>query len=219
MSAPACETDLSARPGWPARVVRFLPVTGAEDAALLTDLEIERRDRLHRADDRAAFVAARVLVRECAAELLGVGVREVVVVQRCTDCGGPHGRPTVAGFPEAHVSLSHSRGVVAAAAAWSPCGIDVEPRCSISPIARVLTAPEQAWLADQPDLSASFLRLWVRKEALVKAGFGTLDDPRSLDTLAPPVPVTDWAGAYAVGAFTVGFATRTASVGNKGVGR
>ncbi|MDF1487218.1 4'-phosphopantetheinyl transferase family protein [Tessaracoccus caeni] len=201
MSAPASELGHSVRPGWPAPVARFARVTGEEDAALLTDLERERRDRLHRADDRAAFVAAHVLVRECAAELLGVGVREVTIVQRCADCGGPHGRPTVAGFPEVHVSLSHSRGVVAAAAAWSPCGIDVEPLRPISPIARVLSASERSWLAHQPDPSAAFLRLWVRKEALVKAGFGTLDDPRSVDAIAPPVPVVDWVDHRAVGAF------------------
>jgi enterobactin synthetase component F len=172
-----------------------------EDAGLLTAAERERRDRLHRADDRAAFVAAHVLVRECAARLLGVEVGEVEIAQRCAGCGGPHGRPTVAGVPDVHVSLSHSRGVVAAAAAWSPCGIDVEPLRPIAPIAAVLTEAERAWIADQTDPSAAFLRLWVRKEALVKAGFGSLNDPLSLDALTPPVPVTDWTDGRAVGAF------------------
>ena len=122
-----------------------------EDAGLLTAAERERRDRLHRADDRAAFVAAHVLVRECAARLLG---------------------------------------------------IDVEPLRPIAPIAAVLTEAERAWIADQTDPSAAFLRLWVRKEALVKAGFGSLNDPLSLDALTPPVPVTDWTDGRAVGAFT-----------------
>lgn len=54
---------------------------------------------------------------------------------------------------------------------------------------------------DQTDPSAAFLRLWVRKEALVKAGFGSLNDPLSLDALTPPVPVTDWTDGRAVGAF------------------
>ncbi|HMS36396.1 MAG TPA: 4'-phosphopantetheinyl transferase superfamily protein [Arachnia sp.] len=212
MSILARGMDLSARPGSPAWVTRFAPVTGSEDAAVLTVAERERRDRLHRADDRAAFVAAHVLVRECAARLLGVEVGEVEIVQRCAGCGGPHGRPTVAGVPDVHVSLSHSRGIVAASAAGPACGVDVEPLRPIAPIDAALTDAERMWLAaqagtersrdpDQPGLSGAFLRLWVRKEALVKAGFGTLNDPRSLDAVNPPVPVTDWTDGRAVGAF------------------
>lgn len=210
MSALARDAELSTRPGRPGWVTRFAPVTGREDARLLTTVERDRRDQLHRADDRAAFVAAHVLVRECAARLLGVGAAEIEIAQRCADCGGPHGRPSVVGVPEVHVSLSHAREVVAAAASWSPCGIDVEPLRPIAPIAAALTEREQAWLADEPDsegagrseldLSRAFLHLWVRKEALVKAGFGTLNDPRSLDALAPPVPVRNWTDGRAVGA-------------------
>lgn len=65
-----------------------------------------------------------------------------------------------------------------------------------------LTAGESRWLADQPDASDAFLRLWVRKEALVKPGLGRLGELHRLDALRPPpaATVVDWSGTGAVGA-------------------
>ena len=62
----------------------------------------------------------------CAGRLLDVPPGDVSIVQRCATCGGPHGRPEVAGHPGVGASLAHSRGVVAAAAGMVPVGIDVE---------------------------------------------------------------------------------------------
>ncbi|MFT3875160.1 MAG: 4'-phosphopantetheinyl transferase superfamily protein [Propioniciclava sp.] len=184
-------------------VVRFETVTGDEDAGLLTAAERQRRDLLRFAADREAFVAAHVLVRRCAGALLGCDPAEIEIVQRCAECGGPHGRPSVLGSPGVYVSLSHTRGWVAACAAFVPCGIDVEVIRPVAPIASVLTGYERAWMAAQPDAQATFLRLWVRKEALVKAGFGTLDHLAGLDALRPPGQVSDWSGGDAVGACAV----------------
>ncbi len=179
-------------------VVRFATVVGGYDDALLTRAELSRRDRLQRANDRDAYTAAHILVRECAAELCGVPTDAIVIEQRCPECGEPgHGRPYVADRPDVHVSLSHSRRHAAAIAGWQPCGIDVEDTArKVAPIPRALSPDERGWLATQPDPGAAFLRLWVRKEAVVKAGTGTL----ATDVLNAP-NVMDWSAPAAVGAY------------------
>lgn len=187
------------------RVVRFAAVTGTADLGLLTPSELERRSRLRDPRDRDAFAAAHVLVRECAGELLGAAPDQVRIEQHCQDCARPHGRPSVAGQPDIHVSLSHTRSRVAAAAAWSPCGVDVELVRPVEPIRSALTPPEQTWLVRQSDVATAFLRLWVRKEALVKAGLAPLGELHRLDALQLPadVSVTDWSGGDAVGAVAI----------------
>ncbi|MFT4286062.1 4'-phosphopantetheinyl transferase family protein [Nocardioides sp.] len=191
-------------------VLRFAAVSAGEyDAGWLTEVERARHDRLRLPADRAAYLAAHVLVRAAAAELLGADPAELVLEQRCPDCERTdHGRPAIAGTG-LHVSLSHTRGWVAAAAAERPVGIDVERIRPVSPgvVARMLTESEQEWLWRQPDADRAFTRLWVRKEALVKAGAGRLADAGRLDVLAggePAVRIADrelveWTDGDAVG--------------------
>lgn len=188
-------------------VVRFAAV-GEVDDGLLTDAERARRDRLVLPADRAAYAAAHVLVRECAAELLGVRAAEVVLAQRCPTCGGEdHGRPCVAGHG-IHVSLSHTQGRVAAVAATARCGIDVEPVHAGPPPRGTLTDREAAWVAAQSDPGLPFTRLWVRKEALVKVGVVALEDAARFGVLGPDGPadevagvrLTEWYDGAAVGA-------------------
>ena len=70
------------------------------------------------AADRDAYTAAHLLVRACAGALLGVPASSVGLEQQCPRCGGVgHGRPSIAGEPGVFVSLSHTRGYVAAVAA------------------------------------------------------------------------------------------------------
>nr|WP_275940895.1 4'-phosphopantetheinyl transferase superfamily protein [Nocardioides zeae] len=79
--------------------------------------------------------------------------------------------------------MSHARGWVAAAAATRPCGIDVETVRPVAPLHGVLTADEAAELAELPAAarSSAFLRLWTRKEAVVKTGAAGLEDLARLD--------------------------------------
>lgn len=157
--------------------------------ALLAPYERARADRLRRPADRDDHVAAHVLVRRVAAALLtdagrGVEAGDLVLEQRCPGCGGhDHGRPAITGADGVHVSLSHARGWVAAAAAGRPCGIDVEPVAPGAPLEGVLAPGEvTALTALGPEVrNAAFLRLWTRKEAVVKAGAASLDDLARLD--------------------------------------
>ncbi len=104
---------------------------------------------------------ARGLLLELAGALLG----------RTAELGyEPNGRPYVDGLA---VSISHSRSLVAvAAAADGPVGVDVEdvyPR-EVRGLARRWFDPsELEWMAQQPDELVAFLTLWTAKEAVGKA--------------------------------------------------
>ncbi|WP_166389765.1 4'-phosphopantetheinyl transferase superfamily protein [Nocardioides ochotonae] len=206
-------------------VVAFVRVADVDVAGpeLLGPAELERLARLRRPEDRAAYRAAHVLVRRCAAQLLGADVAELVLRQECPGCGGTdHGRPALAGRPGVGLALSHSGAHVAAAAVHGRCGVDVEDLPGERVPDRVLAPAERDWLAHgagRADPGAG-LRLWVRKEALVKAGAATLGDAAALDLVgaadardglrarAHGFDLGEWRTADAVGAWAVPSGTR-----------
>ncbi|MFT3971410.1 MAG: 4'-phosphopantetheinyl transferase superfamily protein [Micropruina sp.] len=169
-------------------VARFAPVEEVlADVRLrgveLNGVENARWQRLRFEVDRDAHRAAHLLVRACAGELLDLAPERLRLQQHCPRCGSTdHGRPSIAGEPEVRVSLSHTRGFVAAVAATAACGIDVEHVAGSIPRTAV-TPGERAWLDTTADPLQGFTRLWVRKEALVKAGVA--DEPGALDVLGP----------------------------------
>jgi 4'-phosphopantetheinyl transferase len=221
--------------GWRV-VVRHEPVPGPahpDRHASLTPLERRRRDRLVRPADREAYAAAHGLVRECAAELLGLAPGAVVLAQTCPTCGGTgHGAPRLVGHAEVAVSLSHTDGYVAAIAATrlgqatgrstgrrpgrgdsagrAPrVGIDVERVRDVP--ADAFSARERRWVAAASDAPAAGTTLWVRKEALVKSGLLDLDGLADCDVLGDdgPAPavrghaVHGWSADGVVGAWAV----------------
>lgn len=171
--------------------------TAAAGARLLSPAERERMARLRRSGDREDFLAAHLLIRECAGRLLGVDPVDVSIVQRCATCGGPHGRPEVVGHPGVGASLAHSRGVVAAAAGRVPLGIDVEAYppagepaagdLAANDLAAVLTTAEVAAIESAPDSARAVLLAWARKEACLKAGLVDLDGLERYDLSALPL--------------------------------
>ena len=171
-----------------------------EPSALLTDLERQRAARFAFPADADTFIAAHLLVRVCAALALGADPAELTLVQTCPTCDLPtHGRPSIKEAPELAVSLSHSRGHVAACAGTGPIGIDIESAtrgAQLTPIDKVLTPGEATLVnaAAQPGLA--FLDFWVRKEALIKAGLATLDSLETVDLSADP---TRWGGLHLAG--------------------
>ncbi|GHE12506.1 4'-phosphopantetheinyl transferase family protein [Streptomyces alanosinicus] len=163
------------------------------DAVTLAPYERDRAARLPAGERRADYLAAHVLVRLCAARLLDVDPAALVLGQRCAECGGEdHGRPFLRDRPDVGVSLSHARGAVAGAAGMGPVGVDVEDAADavFSPrvAARALAPAELAAVHADPDPARSFLRLWVRKEALVKVGVTTLGELRGTDLAASGAP-------------------------------
>ncbi|MGW2251955.1 4'-phosphopantetheinyl transferase family protein [Kitasatospora sp. NPDC001660] len=161
---------------------------------LLTDLERQRAARFRTESGRADFTAGHLLVRLCAAQLLGVPATGLTLAQECPDCGrADHGKPFLPDHPDVHVSLSHTRGVVAAAAGFEPVGVDVELAArgrSLSEVAQRVLAPAELALvraAAEPD--RAFLRLWVRKESLIKIGRTSMDTLSAVDLSALPLAV------------------------------
>lgn len=186
-------------------VARFTPVGDVRVDAALTATEFARRERLVRTEDHAAYTAAHLLVRACAGELLGVAPTTLSLEQHCPSCGGvDHGRPSLAGHEDVYVSLSHTRGYVAAIASHAPCGIDVELRAATIP-SRALTGRESGWVQAQPDPPDAFTRLWVRKEALIKLGAPGPGRPGEIDVLTAPqgVRLTAWSSQGAHGCAAV----------------
>lgn len=157
----------------------------------LTADELRRSAALRSDADRDDHMAAHVLVR-AAVRVLLPGRAPMTVEQWCTGCGGRgHGRPSVAEEPDLHVSLAHCRGAVTAAAGWSPVGVDVEPvaarRTPDEALLKATLSPRERRVVERhADPVAAFLRLWVRKEALIKVGALTLDRLTDADLSALP---------------------------------
>ncbi|WP_380284944.1 4'-phosphopantetheinyl transferase family protein [Kitasatospora purpeofusca] len=159
---------------------------------LLTAVEKERAARFRHESGRVDFIAAHVLVRLCAADLLDVPATAVTLAQHCPDCGkGDHGKPGLPDHPGIEVSLSHTKGVVAAAAGHRPIGVDVEltdrggSLLDVAP--RVLAEAELRQVREHADPARAFLRLWVRKESLIKIGRTTLDGLAAVDLSGLPL--------------------------------
>ncbi|QHC65959.1 4-phosphopantetheinyl transferase [Rathayibacter sp. VKM Ac-2759] len=96
---------------------------------LLTLAERLRYEATGRRETRDSFLLGRVLVRELAAETLGIDPLEITVDARCERCSGPHGRPVLGGEHPAlermRISIAHCDGaVVAALATGRDLGID-----------------------------------------------------------------------------------------------
>ncbi|MFI7704730.1 4'-phosphopantetheinyl transferase family protein [Nonomuraea sp. NPDC049480] len=147
----------------------------------LTEVERERAARFRFEHDRAAFVAAHLLVRLCAAAALDADPGGLTLLQRCHLHGPGHGKPYVEQSPGLGVSLSHTRGYVCAAAGPGKVGVDAEhvPRGPLDELLadRVLTPRERALVTGNDEL----IRHWTRKEALVKRGELSLDRLGSVD--------------------------------------
>ena len=164
----------------------------ADVIALLSVAERQRAAHFRRPTDRDDFVAAHVAVRLCVAELTGEPARGIGIGQRCEQCGGAHGRPSVASSPDITVSWSHSGGWVAAAATdRGPVGIDLQietqPSRRREVVWSALSATEASAVRSAADPHREFLRHWVVKESLVKAGVCALDALAHAEALRPHV--------------------------------
>lgn len=202
MDAPPAATSLRLPgPGEVIVAVRPRAVSG-EGAAVLSPSERAWADTLGHAGVRARFVGGRVLLRSTLARLCAVPPATLPIEAR-------EGLAPVLGDPWAGlwVSISHGDTTDAVAIAGAPVGVDVEETCppdheAVAEV--VMTEPELAAFRALPASGrpAAFLRLWTRKEAVLKAaGVGFSVDPRSLTVgigpLGPPVPLGDLGFALA----------------------
>ncbi|WP_097968490.1 4'-phosphopantetheinyl transferase superfamily protein [Streptomyces sp. or20] len=145
------------------------------DERLLAPWERRRLAGIRVPARRDDVVAARLLLRLCASRVTGLPPDAVEPAQRCPGCGRDgHGRPYLPGLSELGVSYSHADGLAAAAVGPGPVGIDVEPLTRrpgpLAVLRRMLPEDEVDAARAGPDPGPALLRLWVRREALFKAG-------------------------------------------------
>ncbi|MEV7653821.1 4'-phosphopantetheinyl transferase superfamily protein [Streptomyces anulatus] len=145
------------------------------DERLLAPWERRRLAGIRVPGRRDDVVAARLLLRLCASRVTGLPPDAVEPAQRCPGCGRDgHGRPYLPDHPGLGVSYSHADGLAAAAVGPGPVGIDVEPLTRrpgpLAVLRRILPEDEVDAARAWPDPGPALLRLWVRREALFKAG-------------------------------------------------
>jgi 4'-phosphopantetheinyl transferase len=155
-------------------------------AALLDEEERQRLARLRREEARRRFVAAHGTARVIVGRQLDVPPA-VLRWRR-----GRHGKPELA-EPRTglQVNLSHSGDLVAVAVTDDrPIGVDIQELVARLDPARLadrfFPEPEAQYVAAGPDPVDRFTRLWVRKEACLKAAGGRL-----VEGLAVPVLSVD----------------------------
>lgn len=159
----------------------------------LNDAERDRADRLVNPEIGDRFRCARGLLRHLLGRRLGLDPRKLVFAVE------PGGRPYLecaSGKTSPVFSLSHSHDCIAIAIADSgPIGIDVEKirsGTSMDAIIQRFFKPveREAWetlLA--ADCEPAFLRLWTRKEAILKAlGLGLTGLDKLTVSLEDKVP-------------------------------
>ncbi len=127
---------------------------------------------------RGSRADGHALLRALVADLADVDDASVSIVQRCPDCGGPHGRPVVMEPPRARdiaVSLAHAGELhVAVARRGGRIGVDAEPH-------EALPGRVEALRALLPASGADALRRWTQIEAVLKAdGRGLRVDPAAV---------------------------------------
>jgi len=150
---------------------------------LLSDVETQRAERMHRADDRTRQRLGAVLLRLAAGSVLGEPPERVRVERTCPRCSAPHGRPVLPGTG-LHASITHSGDVVGLAlTAVAPVGLDVERIADVDldGLARMVLHPDES----APDGDA-FFTYWTRKEAVVKATGDGLAVPLTGVRVTPP---------------------------------
>lgn len=144
------------------------------DVSLLDAEERRRAAALRRPADQELYAAAHSALRRRLGAYLRVAPATVELVRLpCPLCGGPHGRPAVAGGAGPHFSLSHTDGLALLAFADRPVGADVERLPSArtaTDVATSLHPQEQAELSELPaaERPLAFARCWTRKEACLK---------------------------------------------------
>lgn len=145
--------------------------------------ELDRLRSLRRPADRDDALAAHLLVRSIALPPADDDERwrRIPLSYLCPGCGSrSHGAPTLR-MPDGEVraSISHARGVVAAAVGGVP-GVDVESAAQLAGTDPALWLCRQELTRAAGDAGYA-ARAWTMKEALVKVGLLRLDDVTTFD--------------------------------------
>ncbi len=132
--------------------------------------------KINHIQGRREKVAAYVLLVEM--------MREGNLLQELPMVGyAENGKPFLQNYPDLHFNMSHCKKAVAVALHNAEVGIDVECRRAVSQalMERVCSVGEQEIIRMAADPELEFIRLWTRKEALLKCmGVGIREDLREI---------------------------------------
>lgn len=168
---------------------------------VVPEAEQRRAGRYRQRVDRQRSLVGAWLLRAAVAVQTGERPRDVLVDRTCTDCGQQHGRPRLPTGSGIEVSVSHAGERVAVAVTrLGEVGVDVEFTPLTAHFDRelaenTLTSWELAHLDGSSHPGADFYRLWVRKEALLKATGHGLRMPMSRIEVSPadqPPALVSW---------------------------
>lgn len=133
---------------------------------------VEHVREMHHLQGQRERVAAYLLLVEALNEL-GLFVEMPIVAHTAS------GKPFLANYPGVCFSQSHCRrGVAVALSTEGEVGIDIECRRKVSEslVERVCNESERKQVAQSEDPELEFVRLWTRKESVVKClGTGIQD--------------------------------------------
>ncbi|MDG4785106.1 4'-phosphopantetheinyl transferase superfamily protein [Micromonospora sp. WMMD1102] len=176
-----------------------------EAAALLTADETARAGQFAVPGARDLFVASRAVQRTLGSALLGVAPQQVPIGRTCLHCGHrDHGKPRFLARQAPEYSVSHSGALVLVGyARTGRIGLDIEADDRRTDLAglipRIASPAERRRLGrvPPPDLRRACLRLWTRKEAVVKLTGHGLALPFTRFSVDEAVasadePVPDW---------------------------
>ena len=127
--------------------------------------------------------------RQCvlAYEALRQGLRELYGFTEAPDFDyNSHGKPSLRQLPHIHFSLSHCREAVGCLLSERECGLDLEASRPVrdSLVRYAMNEAEIGLIGEADNAEEAFLRLWTRKEAVLKLrGTGIRGDMK--DVLAP----------------------------------
>ncbi|MEV4869848.1 4'-phosphopantetheinyl transferase superfamily protein [Streptomyces syringium] len=185
---------------WLLRIPDHVPLPPAAYEPILDARERARAAAFVRDLHRERYAVAHVGLRRLLGAYLEMDPAAVELTREpCPGCGGPHGRPAVAGAP-LHFNLSHAGDLALFAFAGTPVGVDVEerqPGAVVAEVAPSLHPTETAELTALPEAArhAAFARCWTRKEAYLKGiGTGLSQDPSLTYVGSGPAPAspTGW---------------------------
>ncbi|MFI9760749.1 4'-phosphopantetheinyl transferase family protein [Streptomyces sp. NPDC051963] len=170
--------------------------TVATMSRILSGREAERGARCRFETDRRRFIVAHGALRLILAGYLDVPPEELRLER------GRHGKPRIAGSSDLRFNLSHSGELsVVAVTRHDEVGVDVDrlrPGLPVEPfVKRFFPASDARFVtaaAEPTERAERFLRLWTRKEAVVKAAGARLTQGLSLTVFTDAGTVRDPSG-------------------------
>ncbi len=141
-------------------------VTDAEFDAFFALLDGKKKERLLRyknTRDRKLSVCAEMLAKKAISEKFSVPVSDVKILAM------ESGQPFCGNF-DVHLSLSHSGDYAVCAVGDRPVGIDIQKIVpyNLKTAQKVCSEAELCRIEKSADKAAEFIKLWTKKEAVLK---------------------------------------------------